>query len=100
MNTSARLINSSATRRPSSVVMSIAMERLPRFKLVKNAVSPPRTKFGNIIECAAGDRVLKEGGAARNIFVVLDGTLEVRDDDRIVGVLSAGEAFGEMAFLL
>ena len=54
----------------------------------------------NIIECAAGDRVLKRGGTARNIFVVLDGTLEVRDDDRIVNVLSAGDAFGEMAFLL
>ena len=53
-----------------------------------------------IIECAAGDRVLKRGGSARNIFVVLDGTLEVRDDDQIVGVLSAGDAFGEMAFLL
>jgi CRP-like cAMP-binding protein len=54
----------------------------------------------NIIECKAGDRVLKRGGVARNIFVVLEGTLEVRDDDRIVGVLSAGDAFGEMAFLL
>ncbi len=54
----------------------------------------------NVIECAAGDRVLKRGGSARNIFVVLEGTLEVRDDDRIVGVLSAGDAFGEMAFLL
>jgi hypothetical protein len=54
----------------------------------------------SIIECAAGDRVLKRGGSARNIFVVLDGTLEVRDDTRIVGVLSAGDAFGEMAFLL
>ena len=31
---------------------------------------------------------------------MLDGTLEVRDGDQIVGVLSAGDAFGEMAFLL
>jgi hypothetical protein len=54
----------------------------------------------NIIECEKGDRVLKRGGTARNIFVVLDGTLEVRDDDRIVNVLNAGDAFGEMAFLL
>ena len=53
-----------------------------------------------IIECERGDRVLKRGGTARNIFVVLDGTLEVRDDDRIVNVLNAGDAFGEMAFLL
>ena len=53
-----------------------------------------------IIECAAGDRVLKRGGTARNIFVVLDGTLEVRDGDVIVNVLTPGDAFGELAFLL
>lgn len=53
-----------------------------------------------IIECAAGDRVLKRGGTARNMFVVLNGTLEVRDGDTIVNVLTAGDAFGEMAFLL
>jgi CRP-like cAMP-binding protein len=54
----------------------------------------------NIIECAAGDRILKRGGSARNIFVVLDGTLEARDDGRVVNVLTSGDAFGEMAFLL
>jgi Cyclic nucleotide-binding domain len=54
----------------------------------------------NIIECAAGDRVLKKGGVARNMFVVLDGTLEVRDGDTLVRILSAGDVFGEMAFLL
>ena len=53
-----------------------------------------------IIECAAGDRVLKRGGTARNVFVVLDGTLEVRDGDTIINVLTPGDAFGEMAFLL
>lgn len=54
----------------------------------------------NIIECGAGDRVLKKGGVARNMFVVLDGTLEVRDGDTLIRVLSPGDIFGEMAFLL
>jgi Cyclic nucleotide-binding domain/Acetyltransferase (GNAT) domain len=54
----------------------------------------------NVIECAAGDRVLKKGGVARNIFVVLDGTLEVRDEEKVVGVIRTGEVFGEMSFLL
>ena len=54
----------------------------------------------NVIECASGDHVLKKGGAARNIFVVLDGTLEARDGEQVVGVIRTGEVFGEMAFLL
>jgi hypothetical protein len=54
----------------------------------------------NIIECNAGDRVLKKGGVARNMFVVLDGTLEVRDGDELVRVMSPGDVFGEIAFLL
>lgn len=54
----------------------------------------------NIIECQRGDRVLKKGGVARNLFVVLDGILEVRDQDDVLAVLSAGDVFGEMAFLL
>jgi len=54
----------------------------------------------NVIECALGDRVLKKGGVARNIFVVLDGTLEARDGDSVVGVIRNGEVFGEMAFLM
>jgi hypothetical protein len=54
----------------------------------------------NIIECSAGDRVLKKGGVARNMFVVLDGTLEVRDGETVVRALGPGEVFGEMAFLL
>jgi predicted GNAT family N-acyltransferase len=54
----------------------------------------------NVIECSAGDRILKKGGVARNVFVVLDGTLEVRDGDRPIAVLGEGDVFGEMAFLL
>ena len=36
---------------------------------------------------------------SRNVFVVLDGTLEVRKDGGIVNVVRAGDALGEMAFL-
>ena len=54
----------------------------------------------NIIECGVGDRVLKKGGVARNMFVVLEGTLEVRDGDKLLRVMSPGDVFGEIAFLL
>jgi GNAT superfamily N-acetyltransferase len=58
------------------------------------------TFHSSIITCAEGDRVLKRGGAARNLFVVLDGALEVRDNGRRVAVLHPGDVFGETAFLL
>jgi hypothetical protein len=54
----------------------------------------------NIIECSAGDRVLKKDGIGRNMFVVLDGTLEARDGETLLRVMSRGDVFGEMAFLL
>ena len=41
-----------------------------------------------IIECRAGDRLLRKGGVARNLFVVLDGTLEVRDASGSLGITS------------
>jgi hypothetical protein len=53
-----------------------------------------------IIECARGDRVLKEGGSSRNLFLVLSGILEVRHEERLINVLGQGDVFGEMAFLL
>lgn len=52
------------------------------------------------IECVSGDRVLKKGNVARNMFIVLSGTLEVRDGDRVIGTMTVGDVFGEIAFLL
>jgi hypothetical protein len=54
----------------------------------------------NVIECSMGDRVLKKGGAARNLFVVLKGDLEVRDGEQVLARIGPGEVFGEIAFLL
>ena len=53
-----------------------------------------------MIQCSAGDQVIKKGGTARNLFVVLEGHLEVRDGDKLLSVFSPGDVFGEMAFLL
>jgi CRP-like cAMP-binding protein len=44
--------------------------------------------------------VLKKGGVARNMFIVLEGTLEVRDGDELLRVMTLGDVFGEIAFLL
>ncbi len=52
------------------------------------------------IECKPGDRVIKKGNVAKNMSMVLSGTLEVRDGEEVVALLSAGEMFGEIAFFL
>jgi len=54
----------------------------------------------NIIHCEAGDHVIKKGGTARNMFVILEGHVEVRDEGALLGVFSPGDVFGAMAFLL
>ena len=82
-----------------------ALERLDQEELHAFAgLDPAETREcisrSNIIECAPGDRVLKEGGSSQNLFLVLNGTLEVRHRGRLVNVLGPGDVFGEMAFLL
>jgi hypothetical protein len=54
----------------------------------------------NVIECRQGDHLIKKGNTAQNMYVALSGTLEVRDGDAVISILTAGDVFGEMAFLL
>ena len=54
----------------------------------------------NVIECREGDILIKRGNTAQNMYVALSGTLEARDGNQVVGVITTGDVFGEMAFLL
>ena len=51
------------------------------------------------LEVAAGDVLVQQGEPGRTWYLVDDGELQVRVDGRDVAVLSAGEAFGEIALL-
>jgi hypothetical protein len=53
-----------------------------------------------IIDCAPGDRILKLGNTAQNLFLMLDGVAEVRDGGEFIAAILPGEVFGEIAFLL
>lgn len=75
-------------------------QHLSAFDALEDAEAQVVLEKSNIIECDAGDQVLKKGGVARNMFVVLEGTLEVRNGGNPVAVLRPGDVFGEMAFLL
>jgi CRP-like cAMP-binding protein/predicted GNAT family N-acyltransferase len=54
----------------------------------------------HVIQCAPGDYLIRRGQVARTVFVVLSGTLEVRDGERVVADVAEGEVLGEVAFLL
>jgi hypothetical protein len=82
------------------VLDDLHAERVLAFDDLTDDEAGACAEHSNVIDCAAGDRVLKAGGSARNMFVVLAGTLEVRDGGRLLGVLQPGDVFGEMAFLL
>jgi predicted GNAT family N-acyltransferase len=54
----------------------------------------------HVIQCAPGDYLIRRGQVARTVFVVLSGTVEVRDGERVVAAATEGEVLGEVAFLL
>lgn len=54
----------------------------------------------NVIECRAGDHLLKKGNVAQNMYLILDGAVEVRDREHLITVLGPGDLMGEIAFLL
>jgi hypothetical protein len=53
-----------------------------------------------IITCAPGDRIINQDSAEHSVFVVLEGAVEVIRDGRHVALMTRGEVFGEIAFLL
>jgi len=54
----------------------------------------------NVLCCETGDALIRRGHTSRTLYVVLDGTLEVRHGDKVVAVASRGDVFGEFAFLM
>ena len=55
---------------------------------------------GVVIDCSAGERLILSGSGHRNLYIVLEGSCEVRLDGRSLGVVAAGDVVGEMAWLL
>ena len=54
----------------------------------------------NAITCRAGDHLIKKDNVAQNMFVILEGNLEVQIDGRVVHTCTSGDIVGEIAFLL
>jgi hypothetical protein len=78
----------------------IGRQRPTFFQGLADEVVQPFLAKSNIIECKAGDQVLKKGNVAQNMFIVLAGNLEVRDGGEVIQRLGQGDLLGEVAFLL
>ena len=83
-----------------SALSEVEQEKVSPFDSMSEEQTTSCLNKSSTIECSKGDRIVKRGNVARNMFIVLSGTLEARDGDRIVGALTVGDIFGEMAFLL
>ncbi len=67
--------------------------------------SVPRRRRAEVAQAAdrlvipAGSTVIRQGELAHEFFVILDGTATVMRDERPIGVLYAGDFFGEIALV-
>lgn len=52
------------------------------------------------IDCQKGDKLIKKGNPAKNLYAVIRGNLEVKSGDEVVAVRSPGDIIGEIAFFL
>lgn len=51
------------------------------------------------VAIGAGRNLCEQGTIGREAFIILDGTAEVRRNDRKVATLGTGDCFGELALL-
>jgi CRP-like cAMP-binding protein len=56
-------------------------------------------RLADEVQVSAGTELTREGGYAREFFVVVSGTAEVYRDGEQVGTLEAGDFFGEVGML-
>jgi len=52
------------------------------------------------IDCRKGDKLIKYGNPAKNLYAVIQGNVEVKSGDEVVAVRSPGDVIGEIAFFL
>ena len=55
---------------------------------------------GHLLHLAKGDRLIRKGQTAQTMFILLSGSLEVKDDTRFIGRLYSGAIVGELSLLL
>lgn len=76
------------------------IEQVPIFRNASEALKRELATALHPVVVTPGENVFRIGDSARNMYFISKGTLEVLDEhENIIGYLSDGEFFGEMALL-
>jgi MFS family permease len=97
------LVGLPALRRIDSVALApLGIETLrgiPIFAVLPNAVLERLTRGSSLIEIAAGQTVVAEGGVGDRFYIIEAGTVDVTIRGEHIRTLGAGGSFGEIALL-
>ena len=75
------------------------VESIPLFASVPRRRRWHVARLADEVAVPAGRELTRQGGYAREFFVVVSGTADVFRDDEHVGTLEAGDFFGEVGLL-
>ncbi len=76
-----------------------AMEKVPLFARCSRSELARIAGLADEIDVPAGKMLTREGAAAREFFVILAGTADVRQDTRLLPPLRDGDFFGEIGLV-
>lgn len=90
--------------RPEPPVTVAALRDIGLFGALSDDVLEHLTKTLKTLRTGAGEQIFKEGDSGREMFVVLDGEIEVfkksrRGRDMRVAILGPSDCFGEMSII-
>lgn len=81
-------------------IREVGGEELSLFSAMNDEEIDACLKKSVRIDCQKGDKLIKKGNPAKNLYAVIRGTLEVKSGDEVIAVRSPGDIIGEIAFFL
>jgi CRP/FNR family transcriptional regulator, cyclic AMP receptor protein len=76
-----------------------ALKRAPLFEGLSKTELTRIAQASEDLDLAAGKVLCKEGGLAREFFVLLEGTVDVTKGNKRIGTRAAPDFFGEIALI-
>jgi CRP-like cAMP-binding protein len=73
------------------------LQGVPWFSACTNEQLADIARLAERLDIQAGEVILREGRRGRELFIILEGTVTVSRDGRVVNVLDEGDYFGELA---